>query len=68
MLPPHGKVLVLAGVSGVFESQCRGIAGGLSLPGSSRMVDVWTIECLCCKMAQPPTLKMKADRDSCSAW
>ena len=48
--PPHGKVLVVAGVSGVFESTCHGIVGGLSLPGVLQMVDVWTIESACCKM------------------
>jgi hypothetical protein len=50
--PPHGKVLVAAGVSGVFESSCQGIVGGLSLPGSFQMVDVWTIESMCCEIAQ----------------
>jgi hypothetical protein len=34
------KVLVVAGVSGVFESSCQGIVGGLSLPSISRVLDV----------------------------
>jgi hypothetical protein len=66
--PPHGKVLVAAGVSGVFESYCPGIIGGLSLPGSFQMVDVWTIESLCCEMVPPPILRLKADKYHCSAW
>ena len=49
--PPNGKVLVAAGVSGVFESNCQGIIGGLALPGSFQMIDVWTIESVCRKMA-----------------
>ena len=53
--PPGGQVLVAAGVSGVFESHCQGIVGGLSLPGSFRMIDVWTIESVCCEIA-PVTL------------
>lgn len=55
-VPPQGKVLVAAGVSGVFESSCEGIVGGLSLPGSSQMVDVWTIESVCCEMARRAAL------------
>jgi hypothetical protein len=50
--PPHGKVLVAAGVSGVFESTCLGIVGGLALPGSSQMIDVWTIDSLCCEIGR----------------
>jgi hypothetical protein len=52
LTPPHGKVLVAAGVSGVFESNCLGIVGGLTLPGSFRVVDVWTIESICCEIAR----------------
>lgn len=48
-VPPHGNVIIAAGVSGVFESTCQGIVGGLSLPGSSQVVDVWTVESACCK-------------------
>lgn len=66
--PPHGKVLVAAGVSGVFESYCQGIIGGLSLPASFRMVDVWTIESPCRETSRPPSLRLKADKYSCSAW
>lgn len=66
--PPHGRVLVAAGVSGVFESYCYGIIGGLSLPGSFRMVDVWTIQSSCCEMAQALVLKLKADKHCCSGW
>jgi hypothetical protein len=46
--PPDGKVIVAAGISGVFESTCPGIIGGLLLPDCLQMIDVWTIDSLCC--------------------
>lgn len=48
--PPDGKVIVAAGTSGVFESNCPGLVGGLLLPGCTQMIDVWTIDSLCCKI------------------
>ncbi len=55
---PRGKVVVAAGMSGVFESSSPGIIGGLTLPGSATMIDVWTIEALCCMHRSPPTLEI----------
>jgi hypothetical protein len=49
--PPDGKVIVAAGTSGVFESNCPGLVGGLLLPGCTQMIDVWTIDSLCCKIS-----------------
>jgi hypothetical protein len=51
--PPGGKVVVVAGTSGVFESNCPGMIGGLMLPGCTRMIDVWTLDSLCCKISWP---------------
>ena len=47
--PPNGPVLVAAGRSGVFESRCYGIIGGIILPGGTEMVDALTIESACSK-------------------
>lgn len=47
LTPPNGQVVVAAGVSGVFDSHSSGIPSGLTLPGSSKMLDSWTIQSLC---------------------
>jgi hypothetical protein len=41
--PPRGSVLTAAGVSGIYESNCSGILCGLTLPGTTLMVDAWVV-------------------------
>jgi hypothetical protein len=42
--PPMGSVLVFAGSSGVFETNATGRIEGIVLPGSTHMIEVWTID------------------------
>jgi hypothetical protein len=40
---PRGQVVVAAGVGGVYDTECSGNKCGILLPGSSTMLDAWTI-------------------------
>lgn len=42
-ISPTGSVMVIAGSSGVFQTEAPGRVDGIVLPGSLRMQEVWTI-------------------------
>ncbi|ERF71226.1 hypothetical protein EPUS_08144 [Endocarpon pusillum Z07020] len=46
--PPDGSaIVVVAGTSGVFETQASGRVNGIILPGSTHMQEIWTIDTCC---------------------
>lgn len=48
--PPSGNVVVVAGTSGVFDSNSHGITTGLTLPGTATLLDVWTVDSMFCML------------------
>jgi hypothetical protein len=50
---PNGPVLVAAGVSGIWQTECSALLSGIILPNSRKMLDAWTLSESCSESPNP---------------